>query len=57
MLLGALGRCEWGGGGFRGSEEVSTPDEVDEGKETHDLAKEDTFPSFYPACCLPPDHR
>lgn len=46
-----------GGGGFRGGEEVSTPDEVDEGKETHDLAKEDTFPSFYPACCLPPDHR
>lgn len=28
----------WGGG-----EEVSTPDEVDEGRETHDLAKDETF--------------
>lgn len=54
MLFGALGCCELGGGGL-GVEEVSTPDEVDEGIETHALAKEDTFPSSNPACCIPSD--
>lgn len=39
-------------GGLGVDEEVSTPDEVDEDRETHDLAKGETFPSVYLVAAL-----